>query len=102
MLSDVKRDLFSAIKFPAELKSRSLGTLVAVMHKNFLESKLRYLYNNSCSFHHSSGCLFSKPSGSSSSYLCSSVLATSEALPFSPALGLKAQSKNFSNFVRLG
>ena len=62
MLSDVKRDLFSATKFPAALKVRSLGTLVAVIHENFLESKLRYLYNLSRSLHHSSGCLFSKPS----------------------------------------
>ena len=75
---------------------------MAVIHKNFLESKLQYLYNDSCSFHHSSGCLLSKPSGSSSSYFCSSVLATSEALAFSPALGLKVTSKKFSNFVRLG
>ena len=95
IFSDVKQDLFSATKFPAALKRRSLGTLVAVIHKNLFESTLRYLYNDSRSFHHSSGCLFSKPSGSSRSYFCSSVLATSAALPFSPALGLKAPSKIF-------
>ena len=95
MLSDVKQDLFSATKFPAALKIRSLETLVAVIHKNFLESKLRYLYNLSRSFHHSNGCLFSRPSGSSSSYFCNSVVATSVALPFSPALGLKVPSKIF-------
>ena len=102
MLSDVKRDLFSATKFPTALKIRSLGTLAAVIHKTFLESKLRYLYNLLRSFHHNNGYLFSRPSGSSSSYFCNSVVATSVALPFSPALGLKVPSKNFSNLVRLG
>ena len=45
--------------------------------------------------HHSSGCLLSTPSGSSCSYFCNSVLATSKALAFSPALGLKVTSKYF-------
>ena len=34
-----KQHLFSAVKFSAALKSLLLGTLVAVIHKNFLESR---------------------------------------------------------------
>ena len=39
MLSDIKRDLFSNQVSSSTEKSFAIGTLVAVIHKNFLESK---------------------------------------------------------------
>ena len=53
--SGERLDRFSLIRFPAALKSRSLGTLDAVIQNVFLTSCDRYFKRDSLVFHHFNG-----------------------------------------------
>ena len=77
-LSGLRRERFSLMMLPATLKTLSLGTLVAGMHKIFFAKYDKCMYCVVLISHQVSGFLQVRGKGASVKYLSTSEEATSE------------------------